>query len=522
MDLSNVLIAHKIIRLADTVPPNPITQLTATATSYDSVTLTWLNPLDSEFAGVKIVRKVGSMPTSITDGKTVYAGIGTATGDTVTLKGYAPSVRSYVDTTVSAETTYYYRAFTYGVYSNYNKTESDQVATTTTPPPYELYGFAVDETNSDPATCVTYIENAVGMTPATNVGTGNFNGGDWLDAYPFNAIRPVSIDANGDIIAEVAPTNFTRTPDGVSLTTEQKNYVMIEIPPVYWKFTKTANGYEVRWSDVKIDNDYQALAHERGGVLKGNLYVSAYEGFVENSKLLSITGKTPTVTTQRSAFITSAKAVGSGFDIMNFHTVTLLQILFVTMFKTLDSQTALGRGISNRSSLGNTGIANTVGMYYGNPAGNTAAVKFMGIENLWGNAAQWLYGARVTGGTRCSILGNEVLTSGEGTQYSEKYTFATTGTGTVMAGYMNEVAGTQIGAFLPKGVQSDNGSSSTYYCDRVGNFDSTTSTQDMYYGGAYYAPNQTSTYFAGIFAISSYSSSSSLDYVGARLQYLAP
>ena len=506
MDLHEVLSAHRVRAYTDITPPLTISNFEATVNAGVGITLTWTNPTDADYAKTRIVMKKDTQPTTLYDGDVIYEG----TNETVEVLGES----------LTADTTYYFRAYTYDTTGNANKETTGQIVSAK----YivaTIYGFAVDETNSNPSTCVTYIENAVGMTPASNGASFKFDGGSWLDVYPFNAIRPVNLDDYGNVEHELNPKNFLQDVDGITNYSNDVR-VCIEIPPVYWKFTKTANGYEVRWSDVKIDNDYQALAHERGGVLKGNLYVSAYEGFVENSKLLSITGKTPTVTTQRSAFITSAKAVGSGFDIMNFHTVTLLQILFVTMFKTLDSQTALGRGISNRSSLGNTGIANTVGMYYGNPAGNTAAVKFMGIENLWGNAAQWLYGARVTGGTRCSILGNEVLTSGEGTQYSEKYTFATTGTGTVMAGYMNEVAGTQIGAFLPKGVQSDNGSSSTYYCDHVGNFDSTTSTQDMYYGGAYYAPNQTSTYFAGIFAISSYSSSSSLDYVGARLQYLAP
>lgn len=58
---------------------------------------------DSSFVGVRIVRKVGSIPTSINDGTVVYEG----------------TALTYTDTGLTAGITYYYRAFAYNAKKKY-------------------------------------------------------------------------------------------------------------------------------------------------------------------------------------------------------------------------------------------------------------------------------------------------------------------------------------------------------------------------------------------------------------------
>lgn len=68
--------------------------------------LSWTAPSpdeDNSFVGTRIVRKIGSAPTGINDGTIVYEG----------------TELSYTDTGLTAETTYYYRAFAYNAKKKY-------------------------------------------------------------------------------------------------------------------------------------------------------------------------------------------------------------------------------------------------------------------------------------------------------------------------------------------------------------------------------------------------------------------
>jgi hypothetical protein len=92
-------------------PPGPVTGLTATGGDAH-VALAWTNPTDLDFAGVKIVCKVGSSPTAPTDGTVVYDGAGTSHDDTPLINGVH----------------YYYAAFAYDTAMNY-ATAADADAT---------------------------------------------------------------------------------------------------------------------------------------------------------------------------------------------------------------------------------------------------------------------------------------------------------------------------------------------------------------------------------------------------------
>ncbi|MBN2356155.1 VWA domain-containing protein, partial [candidate division KSB1 bacterium] len=69
----------------------------ATAISYDRIYCRWANPAFTAFAGVKVVRKLGSYPINWMDGTIIYEGAGT----------------SCTDVGLSPETLYYYCAFAY-------------------------------------------------------------------------------------------------------------------------------------------------------------------------------------------------------------------------------------------------------------------------------------------------------------------------------------------------------------------------------------------------------------------------
>ena len=102
----------------DATPPANVANLTATP-SVTEITLTWVNPPDADFAGVKIQRSTSGFPTGPTDGITVFQGLGTQT----------------VDTGLTPGTTYYYAAYAYDTSGNFASGALASATTLLVPPP---------------------------------------------------------------------------------------------------------------------------------------------------------------------------------------------------------------------------------------------------------------------------------------------------------------------------------------------------------------------------------------------------
>ena len=126
---------------ADTTPPGPVTALSAAVNSATSVTVSWVNPTDDDFAGVLIRRIIDGQPVtgSVNDG----VGVGQTVGSTT----------SFTDTSASASTTYTYEVFAFDGDNN--------VATATT-----ITGVQTPTPDLTPPGPVT---NVVATTTATSV-----------------------------------------------------------------------------------------------------------------------------------------------------------------------------------------------------------------------------------------------------------------------------------------------------------------------------------------------------------------
>lgn len=84
-------------------PPPNVTALTSTSAD-ERVTLNWSNPTTGDFLGVRIQRKIGSIPTNYLDGTTVYEG----------------SARGFTNAPLVNGLNYYYRLFSYDEIPNYS------------------------------------------------------------------------------------------------------------------------------------------------------------------------------------------------------------------------------------------------------------------------------------------------------------------------------------------------------------------------------------------------------------------
>lgn len=110
MNIDHLLMAHGFggKTSKDKVPPPKVIGFTVRKNG-DNADMSWTNPVDTDFVGVVIVKKLKSYPTSATDGEIIYKGSGT----------------SYTDTKVQKAEYVYYRAFSYDFDNNYN-TEDGQ------------------------------------------------------------------------------------------------------------------------------------------------------------------------------------------------------------------------------------------------------------------------------------------------------------------------------------------------------------------------------------------------------------
>ncbi len=315
-------------------------------------------------------------------------------------------------------------------------------------PPPPIYGVRVMENNSNPNSCCTYIENAVGVNPANSTSLGG-----WANKFPFNQIRMVGFKG-GKVTKDINPNNKTQYIDGSTVPTDVD--VMVEIPKIYWKFTNISNGYELRISDKKIEGS-DCYAHKVGGVEKDYIYVGAYLGYVEGGKLSSRSGVSPTTDITLTNFRNYAHNVGSGYQQWNWFTLLLLQNLYLLAYKNLNSQQALGQGVCNASNKVNTGGTNTKGMIYGETSGKQQ-VCFLGIEDFYGNVWQ-----RVDG-MYCDGSYNTKVTPDNKTFNDSASGFKNVGklTSSYLGGKISKIAHTNEGGYFPKEC---NASDTTYYCD---------------------------------------------------------
>ena len=379
----------------------------AATTGDGTIDLTWTNPTDADFNKTKILMSTNGFATGDTDGTVCYEGSGTSI-----------SLSSLTNGTV-----YYFRAFTYDVILNKNNSTTNQQITAT-PSAQKIYGVRVDTTNSNPETSVTYIGDAIGFTPMSG-GNGTFSWGSWQTIFNGFEIKPCLLKA-GVVQYYLNPNNFAQKADGVTasdITTGNDGDVMIEFgKPIYTKWTNEGSTYTIQISDKTFT-----------GAVK-----TAFE--MEN-----------------------------GYNLFPYYPLFLTQQLFLVFFKHQNSQIALGRGRVDGTGYINSGGANAKGMFWGSTA--DLQMKFLGIEDYWGNKLQWIDGI-VTDSSWNLLIGKSGLNdTGSG------YTSFSSGLAANTAGYINSAQGGNEKGFI---IKTGAGSDSTYLCD----YGHLYSSRVAYFGGS--------------------------------------
>jgi hypothetical protein len=326
--------------------------------------------------------------------------------------------------------------------------------------------------------------------------------------------------------------------DGLDLTGASGN-VMVQIPKFYVKFDNTSTERSWWISPYNLTGfELMPAFVQRGGNELDGLYVSAYDaaGYDDSGtfKLKSGTGLTPVTGGVSYPDLPDdrfdiddaelyAGNIGSGYGCMNIWTMSAIRLLFYTEMGSLDSQSALGRGVVDLiSGTGFVGVLcgadsadtniSTNGTGAGTGTDGETPIVYRGIENLWGNVWQFVIGYnavdseyRITKQDGTGTLSGD-LAAGE-YDVSSSAPIQTDG---YQSGL--DTDDTLALLFIPGAAV---GSSSTYLCDYLYAHDAG-ETNILLFGGDWHSGSA-----AGVgYLYSPYVSSYSSRPVGARFEYL--
>ena len=387
-----------------------------------------------------------------------------------------------------------------------------------------IYGIRIDPDTADPYNRVTYLEDAVGMTPAY-MGNTSFNYGSWQNA--FFMPKPCVLSFDGTVAYYLDPNDYSKKIDGTPSNIGDLSIggnVMLEFPKIYFKYVPNAGGNDGDFyvANYKVDDTYECWCnYDANNNEIDHFYMSAYNGCCYDGKMRSISGLTLAlyVTTAYSASATYAVGNKVNYQSKMYECITAVTVpeafdpakwrqlafngnttgaeemtyarannttakdewlidlwadailiwgLLMLIGKTTALQETFGRGIDSGSQEAAeayvTGSLNDKGLFYGDTVNGSTAVKVFGIENFW--ACKW---------RRCAGF------FGTSTGYAYKLTHGTkdgsttSSFGTSAAGYLavtveqptsNYIKNMMFGRHgLIAGVTGSPASPSAYYCD---------------------------------------------------------
>ena len=424
---------------------------------------------------VIIRRKLGSVPTSETDGDLVLE---------IKRKDFSSYKNEYfVDTTLSPSNgdVYYYKAFpmsTTGFYNSNSANETEGIKCKD----YNLYGFKLDQNESDPNSMITYLsdcDNTYYESAKMNYVTDTFDYGDWGDVWFIKNLKPCMLKYDGTVDYELDKNDYTKKLDGTDSDVANDSYggnAMVGIPKVYWKIVNNGdNTANIYFSDKQVDSDFHCWSHiDNNGNEIDYCYMPIYNGSNVSSKLRSISGKAPIANQTATTEITYAKANNTGSDIIwyteLFNDRMLINLLLLLIGKSTDTQTVFGAGNNNsyvstsNTGIKNTGTMNTKGLFWGNQD-NVSGVKVFGMEHWWGNIWHRIGGWINDKGTQKIKMTYGQSDSSNVDGYNE--------TGSGYISIENSTPNGTDGGYISKMLITNNGliptiasgSSTTYYCD---------------------------------------------------------
>ena len=157
-----------------------------------------------------------------------------------------------------------------------------------------IYGWHINSNDSSPDTAITYIKDAIGMTPAS-MGSTTFNYGDWENA--FFMPKPCMVKSNGIVDYYLDPNDYTKKEDGTASDITDLNYdgnAMMEWPIIWWKYEADPDdeyGGYFYVANRQIDSTYECWCnYDCDNNITEHFYTAIYNGIIYDNKMRSLSG----------------------------------------------------------------------------------------------------------------------------------------------------------------------------------------------------------------------------------------
>lgn len=408
------------------------------------------------------------------------------------------------------------------------------------------YAVDIDESVSDPTNACTYPTGFTNSnwTPCSNDSSGNFVFNEWATAELIKDIQPV-VNPGGTIINGLLTfeeVNADSSMGGVGLSISKTdesgwtNFVttnfdfFTEIPAFYYSVSKSGTNISIRASNNSFSGACQyAFLGADGNTVRPNTHIGCFYYSGNNTNGYSKPDSTPKVDMAFNQYYLGASGRGDEVDCMSFQQYLVLQILFLLMFKTRDSQGKFSRGYVNSHSEVTPNELFTYNNNFGmaGKAGVDGHMAFFWVHDLWGNMHQMIASVFTRAGPSREIYQNLGSMSKQSAWYPTSAwnstltsaTQANVGTSTSSigwssSGYFTKACGTNGAGFLPD-TASSSGSSSTYWPDYGFVSVNSSNAYFLIVGGVYDGGDDAGLFY-GYISVRSASSGSS---GGSRLSY---
>lgn len=367
--------------------------------------LKWIEPKDTVIEGqvavvvesIMLRRKKDSAPISENDGELVTI---------INRADFGGHENAwYIDETFTPaiDNVWYYKAFPVSTTGFYNASPLNETIGIKAKD-YELYGFKIDQNESDPASMITYIEDNTQFRSAyMNYDTDRFNYADWnVDDVFFMNVKPCMLKYDGTVAYYLNPNDYLLKENGELSDISDVNFggnAMVQFPKTYWKIVDNGNNTaNIYISDKQIDEGYHCWSHiNANGNEIDYCYMPMYNGSLHNGVLRSLSNQTPMHSQTAQAEINYALANNAQGGVENiwytevYSDRQLVSFLLLLIGKSTDTQTVFGQGYHTggtaASSIRPSGQMNRKGFFWGSADNSTVGVKVFGMEHWWGN--QW-------------------------------------------------------------------------------------------------------------------------------------